>query len=177
MDDISTKETDSYLAAEPPGGLGHAANEDTPQTTQMEQGGNVANLTSTKLPLPHQVGETKGVDVIYEHRTHHNPLEGVIVNHEHRSPLNNRSSTTTPLTNRGETNHPPDATTTHSKTEDPHSFLGEVSNEEDTTPDAGEHTPSNEPDRHDTVMSDIGTLQTHRNKTLGRPDPNPPDKS
>ena len=82
-----------HLATQPPGGLGHATNRDTPQTSQMEPSGDIANLTNTKLPLPHQVGDTKDVDVIYEHHTHHNPLEEGIINHEHRAPLNDRSST------------------------------------------------------------------------------------
>ena len=40
----------------------------------MEPSGDITILTSTKLPLPHQVRDTKGVDVIYEHYTHHTPL-------------------------------------------------------------------------------------------------------
>ena len=53
------EETVSYLAKQPPGGLGRAANEDTPQTSRMEPSGDIANLTSTKSPLPHQVGIPK----------------------------------------------------------------------------------------------------------------------
>ena len=165
----------------------------------MEPSGDITILTSTKLPLPHQVGDTKGVDVIYEHRTHHIPLEEGSLNQKHCGHLNDRSSPMTSLPNREETNQPPDATTTPNKTKDPHSPLGEVSNELDTTPDAREHTPSNVPSRYNTGMSNVvarhnpshtytningkdytfatGTLQTHRHVTLGRPDPEPPDKS
>ena len=92
LSDIMTSHNPSLNTRSPiHGDLGRSVNEDTPQITKMEPSGDIADLTSAKLPLPHQVEETNGVD---EHRIHHDPLEGGTVDHDHHDPLNDRSSPT-----------------------------------------------------------------------------------
>ena len=88
------------------------------QTPQIEPGGDVTILTSSKLPPPHQVRDTK---------------EEGSANQKHHGHLNDRSSTITSLPNREETNQHPDANTTSNKTKDPHSPPDKVSNNLDTT--------------------------------------------
>ena len=122
--------TDSNLATKPPCDLRSAANEDTPQITQMNPGGDIASLTSAKLPLPYQVEGTKSIEAIYEHRVHHDPLERGPVNLIHHGPLNDRIRPTTLLTR------------------DPHIFPGEVSDEHGPTLDVKKHAPKPDEEHH-----------------------------
>ena len=167
--------------------------EDTDPDAKEHATGRVTSREDTKPPLPHQAGETSGVDVFYEHHIHHDPLEVGPVDHKHHGPLNDKSSPTTPLTNQRETHCPPDATTTPSKAMNPYTPLGEVSDEDITTLDVGKHAPepgeghhpsndtttptkasdpytitNKEPGRHGTGMPDImdrhnPSLKTHTN--------------
>ena len=139
---------DSNLTTKPPCDLRSAANEDTPQITQMNPEGDITSLTSAKLPLPYQVEGTKGIEAIYEHRVHHDPLERGSVDLIHHVLLNNRSRPTTPLTNERETNQPSDATKTPSKALDTRTFPGKVSGEEDTTLHVGNHAPKSDKRHH-----------------------------